>query len=121
MLPSLAMGQQGQVDERCTALVLRQLPCSSAVPTLGMTISPCSDKGCLHEQVCLSFLPWGWVFLLLSGEQGALASGPILTWDGSGSPVVTCAGARSHSAKPDLCFAPLCPAALREPEVNKGQ
>lgn len=68
MLPSLATGQQGQLAERCKALALRQLPCSSAVPTLGVASSPCLDKGPLHEQVCLSFLPWGWVFLLLAGE-----------------------------------------------------
>lgn len=73
-----------------------------------------------HEQVCLSFLLWGWVFLLLARE-GSSGSGPSHTRDGLGMPMVTCTGACSHSAKPDWCFALLCPAALRELEVNKGQ
>lgn len=86
VLPSFATGQQGQLAERCEALVLRQLPGSTAVPTLGAASSPCSDKGPLHEQVCLSFLPWGWIFLLLAGEQGALAVAPALPWMAQGGP-----------------------------------
>lgn len=74
MLPPLATGQQGQVPERWKALLLSSFP--AAVPTLGVASSPCSDKGPLRDQVCLSFLPWGWVFLLLAGEQGALAVAP---------------------------------------------
>ena len=86
MLPSLATVHQGQLAERCKALVLRQLPCSLAVPTLGVASSPCSDKGPLHEQLCLSFIPWGWVFLLLAGGQGALVATPALPSMAQGGP-----------------------------------
>lgn len=86
MLPSLATGQQGQLAERCKALVLRPLPCSSVVPALGVASSPCSEKDPLHEQVYLSFVPWGWVFLLLAGEQRSLAVAPALPRMAQGDP-----------------------------------
>lgn len=122
MLPSLATRQQGQLAET-------QIPCAEATSLL--LSSPCAGWPIFHALSMLRQEPFAQAglpllsslelsFPLAGRRAGSSGSGPRHTRDGSGRPLVTCTGARSYSAKPDLCFALLCPAALREPEVNKG-